>query len=51
MRDEIKKDLILKAAIIIIIVSIFAIAMRYSWDIYSECNDLLNTILENEKIK
>ena len=49
MRDEIKKELVLRAAIIVIIVSILAIAMRYSWNIYSECNDLLNTIIEDQK--
>ena len=48
MRDEIKKELVLRAAIIVIIISILVIAMRYSWEFYSECNDLLNTILENE---
>jgi hypothetical protein len=49
MREEIKKGYVLKAAIIVIIISLFAIAMRYSWNMYSEANDLLNTIIEDQK--
>ena len=49
MRDEIKKELVFKAAIIIIIVSILAIAMRYSWEMYTEANDFLNIIIEDQK--
>ena len=49
MWDEIKKELVLRAAIIVIIVSILAIAMRYSWEMYTEANDFLNIIIEDQK--
>ena len=49
MRDEIEKELIFKAAIIVIVASIIAIVIRYSYNHYSESNKLLNTIIEDQK--